>query len=472
MVTRRQFLPLVAAPLAHAAPVEGQRPRAIPAHLPDRLAICYIGWEWVTEALPDEPYGDIERMLGEVKERGYNCVRAEAGLNWMFDLQGRRRGKLKFRGWVEGASFNLQCHGFTKGGGVHDVFERVIRLFELARKHNLYVITTSWEYQDAISHLADTQIRDEIIGVPYNDRLNLFAAHYHRLLTELKKRGLQKQIALVELINEYNHPPVFCAMPGTPRQTFSEWVAAKSPTPACPPGRVRELAYNAVAFLRERHPDLLITVDLANSADLDVIWPMNGQVADHHVYSDGIVQAFWREAGIAGIRPGQPPDLAKNAFLRQYLKPDPMPWEEIVKRGAHVRQNWWSIAWLYENLNNEKFDEWCQAHYAEYRQRIRASIEKKFQVASEFAAKHRLPLVVDEGGILYPPQKSRFVMMPEGREGEELFVNTAIATGHWGVLPTGYTRPDTLTWHEPSQIEWVRRMNRRILETKTKTAGA
>lgn len=100
------------------------------------------------------------------------------------------------------------------------------------------------------------------------------------------------------------------------------------------------------------------------------------------------------------------------------------------------------------------------------------SIEKKFQIATDFAGKQGLPLVVDEGGILHPPQKSRFVMMPEGRDGEEVFVNTAIATGHWGILPTGYTRPDTLTWHDPSQIEWVQRMNRRILETKTKTAGA
>jgi hypothetical protein len=57
-------------------------------------------------------------------------------------------------------------------------------------------------------------------------------------------------------------------------------------------------------------------------------------------------------------------------------------------------------------------------------------------------------------------------------QGEEVFVNTAIATGHWGILPTGYMRPDTLTWHDPSQIEWVQRMNRCILETKTKTAGA
>jgi len=355
---------------------------------------------------------------------------------------------------------------------VHDVFERVIRLFELARKHDLYVITTSWEYQDAISHLADTRIRDEIIGVPYNDRLKVFADHYHLLLLELKKRRLEQRIALLELINEYNHPPVFCSAPGARPQLYEEWVESKGPNPPCPSEEVRQRAYDAVAFLRRRHPDILVTVDLAAATDFATIWPDNSQVADHHVYSDGIVQAFWRAAGIGGIRPGQPPDPEKSPFLREYLKPNPMPWQEIVRRAAHVRQNWWSIAWLYENLNNEKFDEWCQAHYNEYRPRIRESIENKFRIAAEFAKKKNLPLVVDEGGILYPPQKSRFVMMPEGREGEELFVNNAIKTGHWGILPTGYTRPDNLTWHDESQIEWLKSMNRRILESgKANSAG-
>ena len=76
---RRQFLQALPAAvgMAHAAPEfagvpPGKRPRGIPSYLPDRLAICYIGWEWITEALPDEPYGDVERMLQEVKHRGFN----------------------------------------------------------------------------------------------------------------------------------------------------------------------------------------------------------------------------------------------------------------------------------------------------------------------------------------------------------------------------------------------------------------
>ncbi|MCW5982031.1 MAG: hypothetical protein KIT09_28355 [Bryobacteraceae bacterium] len=339
----------------------------------------------------------------------------------------------------------------------------MIRLFELAEKRGLYVILTSWEYQDALSHVADERIRDEIVSVPYNDRLMLLAAHYDRLLAEIRKRKLDKRIAFVEVINEFNYPAIFCAAPGTPNQTFAAWVAAETPSPACSDEQLKELARQAVAFLRERHPDLLITVDYGSAFDFAKWGPDNLQVADHHVYSDGLPQAFWREAGIGGIRRGKPLDPSQSEFLRTHLKPNPMSWEEILRRGAHVRQSWLPIAWLYENLNDEKFDEWCLAHHAEYRQRIRDSMQKKYQAAADYAKATSLPLVVDEGGILYPPQRSRFVMTPEGRSDEEAFVDFAIATGHWGILPTGYTRPDTLTWHDASQIEWLKGVNRRIL---------
>jgi hypothetical protein len=54
-------------------------------------------------------------------------------------------------------------------------------------------------------------------------------------------------------------------------------------------------------------------------------------------------------------------------------------------------------------------------------------------------------------------------MTPEGRHGEELGVNAAIATGHWGIMGTGYFRPDTPPWKDDGQCAWVEGLNRRIL---------
>jgi hypothetical protein len=461
--TRKEFLSTTAVATARLIPA-GVSLAATPTSLPSRLTICYYGWDWITSATPGEAYHDLDRTLRETKERGYNTVRAEAGLNWMFDLSGKRRGKLHFLDWIPGFSSNLHCVD-AKGGGVHDVFERVIRLFELAAKYDMYVIPTSWEYQDAVAHLADSNLRTQILAVPYSERLMLLARQYDRLLVELKKRGLHKRIVQVEVINELNSPPLVCAPPGTPPQTQEEWVSAKFPR--CPTDQVRALAREAVAFLRERHGDLLITVDgLTPEHSLRPLFPDNAQVVDHHVYVDSVIQDFWRAAGISGLRPGDVPDPEKNPFLRSMLKPDPKSWIELSKQATRVRRTWWAIAWLYENLDNNKFDEWCQANYSKCRQRVKNSIEKQFQAAGSFAKERNLPLVVDEGFMLYPPLHSRFVTTPEARWGEERGVNKAIETGHWGTMISGYFRPNTPVWNDADQCDWIRGLNRRIAASK------
>lgn len=479
-LSRRQWLRRAAAGAACArtalsgAPAipSGSRPKSVPAHLPDRLSICYYGWDWITAAQPGEAFADLERALVETKERGYNCVRPEMGLNWMFDPTGKRRGPLQFGAWIPGASSNLHCVD-AKGGGVHDVHERVMRLFELAAKHDLYIIMTEWEYQDALAFTVDAKVRDEIVGVPYNDRLMLLAQHFHRLLTDLKQRGLHRRIASVEVINELNVPRIVCAPPNTPNQTFAEWCQAKSPKPGCSTDQVRALARKAVGFLRERHSDLLVTVDgLVATVGFGTIFPENGQIADHHAYSDGVIQAFWKNAGLGSIDGAKPKDETQNPFLKEVLKPNPTSYEEIARKARHVRANWVPLAWLYSNLDNDKFDRWCVEHYPQYRQKAKESLDKQFQAAAEFAAPRNLPLVVDEGFMLYPPLQCKYPMTAEGREGEEMGVDAAIATGHWGVMLSGYFRPNTPLWRNDSQCDWARGVNRRIQRTKTHTMGA
>ena len=469
-MSRRDFLQFAAAGLLVPSTLLGETPQhvpeaspAIPLHLPRRLAICYYGWQWITTALPNEAFGNLDQVVKETKERGFNCIRAEVGLNWMFDLQGQRRGKIKFASWIPGFSSNLHCVD-AKGGGEHDVFERVMQLFEIAGRHDVFVITTSWEYQDAISQVDDPRIREEILAVPYSERLMLLARQYDRLLVELRKRGLHKRIAQVEVINELNQPAIICSSSKVPPQTMDEWVHGKTPAPACKAEMVRGLASEAVAYVRSKHPDLLVTVDGLVACDgFETLYPENAQVADHHVYCDGVTQAFWEKCGITGIRPGEPPNAETNPFLKSVLKPNAAAWSELVRQAGRVRQDWWGISWLYTNLDNEKFDRWCVDHFPQYEQRIGQSVDKQFQCAAKFARARKLPLVVDEGFILYPPLHSRFVMTPEGRRGEELGVNGAIATGHWGIMPTGYFRPDTPPWKDDGQCEWIERMNKKIL---------
>jgi len=179
-------------------------PPGVPAHLPKRLAISSWIWSWVTQALPDEPYGDLEKCMVELKARGFNAIRVDAGRNGCFRLDGSPRGEMAFGPWAAGVSSNLSTVNH-RGGGRHDVLQRVVQLMELARTHDIYVILTRWEYQDSTWMVADPRIRAEVYGIPEKDRLVRLAQQHDRLLQILKKQGLEKHVAFVEVHHEVEY---------------------------------------------------------------------------------------------------------------------------------------------------------------------------------------------------------------------------------------------------------------------------
>ena len=176
---RRQFLKTtgqcaIASTLAGAASAglasEPQPGYTLPDHLPKKLSIGMFIWNWVTMAAPGEPYHDLEKTVAGLPERGFNAVRIEAGLNWCFNLDGRPRGAMEFGPWIAGYHDNLSSVN-ARGGGRHDVLQRLTRFMELAKQYGVYVILTSWEYQDSTWFVADPKIRAEVMAVPEEQRL-------------------------------------------------------------------------------------------------------------------------------------------------------------------------------------------------------------------------------------------------------------------------------------------------------------
>ena len=96
-----------------------------------------------------EPYFDLDQAFTETVERGYNTIRPEVALNWCFDQQGRPRGPIsEVKPWVSGPQRQLPRLQ-RKSRSRYDALERVLRMYELAKKYNVRVIQTSWEYQDS-----------------------------------------------------------------------------------------------------------------------------------------------------------------------------------------------------------------------------------------------------------------------------------------------------------------------------------
>ena len=180
---------------------EPQLGYGLPNHLPKKLSIGMFIWNWVTMATPGEPYHDLEKAVAGLPNRGFNAVRVEAGLNWCYQMDGQPRGEMEFGPWIAGYRDNLTSAN-DRGGGRHDVLKRVTRLMDLAKQHGIYVILTSWEYQDSSWLVADPKIRAEVMAVPEEKRLMHMARQHDRLLRALKDKGLHRNIAFVEVHNE------------------------------------------------------------------------------------------------------------------------------------------------------------------------------------------------------------------------------------------------------------------------------
>lgn len=403
---------------------------SIPAHLPSKLSIdCWI-WSWISSATKGEPYYDLERCILELKERGFNTVRIDAGLNWAFTLDGKPRGQIEFGPWIAGYGWNFSTVN-SVGGGRHDILDRLVHLFELAKKHGIWIILTSWEYQDSSWFIADPAIRSQVFSIPAERRFMHLAEQHDRLLKILKSKKLDKQIAFVEVHNE---------------PEYSEFPKGADS---------KRLHQEAIAMLQSRHPNILFSGDFA-SHDNSII-PENVQVFDQHIYAGApwyFEELYGQTVLNKAFEPASPRSLE---ILRRVLKDDIVPWDEFMKPAQNVREFWRPIMWMFENLDNEKWDKWVAESFPAWKDRIWAKAEKIFAEDAAEAGRRNLPLVLDEGGFFYPPRLSKFELSPEGLSLLDYFADLAIKHNYWGFMPGTYCGPEHLIWTE--NPEWLRQIN-------------
>lgn len=409
-----------------------------PGHLPPKLSISFWYHNWLSATLPGGPYEDLERCVKGMKERGFNTARVGVGLTYAFRLDGRPRGPMAFEAPVPGYG----ATAFAGHGGRQDVLECLIHLLELARRHNVWIILTSWEYQDSAC-VGEPAIRAQLASVPKERRFLYLAEQHDRLLTILKAKRLTERLAFVEIHNEPEYSDVPQGAEG--RRQHEE----------------------AITMLRARHPDILVSADFA-SHDYSIV-PDNTQVFDQHIYAG----ASWHLDGLYGqtaaskeVDPTNP-----RAFepLRRVLKEDIIPMTDYLAAAGKVGREdvkaseaWKRMLWLWENIDVAKWDHWVAESFPRWRDRIWGNAQKLFAQDAHEGKRRGLPLVLDEGGYFCPPPQSRWELTPDGLSLLEFFADQAIAHDYWGFMPGTYCGPDHIIWRE--RPEWLRQTNERFLK--------
>jgi hypothetical protein len=283
------------------------------------------------------------------------------------------------------------------------------------------------------------------MSIRIEDRFLHLARQFDRLLQVLRLRDLDSHLAFIEVHNE---PDV------------SEFPAGVGIFQAvnAPPAESKRLHEQAIAFLRARHPDILVSADFTRH-DYRYV-PDNAQVFDQHIYAGW--ELYWKTLYPQTIHHPDfdPRDPLKLPACREILRSDFTPWEQFMLPARNVREFWRPIMWLYENLDNDKWDRWVERQFAAVEPRMIGVFETRFAEDAAEAGRRNLPLVFDEGGFWYPPRLSRFELSPPALGVIEKMCDLAIAHNYWGLMPGTYCGPHDQIWLQ--NPGWLRMINERF----------
>lgn len=156
----------------------------IKSHLPKRLTISFTIWALLDTG--NGAYADIDRMVREHAERGYNCIRLEDGAGLTHDICGNRRGPVMLH--VPFGEYTITRQIPFSAGGRCDLMERMIALCEACKKYGVYLIFSSWYFLHTYWFL-DSSLNRELTEGSAEDMFLKFARYHHYILLELENGG-------------------------------------------------------------------------------------------------------------------------------------------------------------------------------------------------------------------------------------------------------------------------------------------
>jgi hypothetical protein len=317
-----------------------------------------------------------------------------------------------------------------QGGNSVDVLNRLFQFMKLAKKHGIYVILSDWEYMHTTWFVESEAFRNEIMGVPTPERLIHLARHMDRLVTMLKEEDLAGNIAWIEPANEAD-------IAGLAGRDNLRWHT------------------DAVAFLRDRHPDILVSASLAminNIATTD-----NSQIYDHHLYVGKAVYGdFYKTVRENIDNPRQ------DELLKKLLEPNIIPYSAFEENFPFDDTGWITNFWGLYNVNIDKFDRLLTGNYHRDRISLQNNAANYYSRHSQEAKRRRLPMVVTEGGFFYSPLYSRFEESESGLEYFDYLTDLAIKNGVWGFAFSTYNGPAMPVWW--ARQMWLMETNHRFLK--------
>lgn len=397
---------------------------------PDKLTITLWDFSWYTRTGPGEPFEDLDRVFAEAVDRGYNTVRICAMPLLLFrsglDTSALRLGPL-------GGGYGDRVRWYNVAAEtVIDARARLLEFFQAARRHDCYVILSSWEYQQSPSFSLDRAWFDTVMAIDPENRAVALADALADLLDFLASHGLDDRVVFTELHNEVQAGHLTDALDGDP-------VVA-----------LRPRLERGIARFKQRHPHRLVTVNYAQVP----VGSMRGiprtvDVAVFHPYVYGVLNDLLDEFALRDTTRPFPQDRAHRELLRpdapdlpDWAPPPAQRWRldaTIVGRRELYVHDW---------CDPTKWDAWLYDRYATHRTAMHQQLTTWISAAADWAAETDVPLVFAEGWIGYTPLHATFEEGPIGTTFCHTAAQEATRVNAWGSLVCSNAAPHHPMWQD------------------------
>jgi hypothetical protein len=404
-------------------------------HLPSRLTITLWDFSWYVRTGPGEPFEDLEQAVADAAARGYNTVRICA------------MPFLLFGSGLDTSALELDRLGGEYAQGVrwYDVKSRTVldarahllRLFRAVDAHDMFVIVSTWEYQQSSSFATTSDWWDRLRAVDPEDRVVRLAEAEADLLDFLEDQGLAHRVAFTELHNEVQGGHLTDGLEGT---SDDELIIALTP----------RLERGLRAF-RARRPSDPVTVNYARVpvGSMRAI-PREVDVLVFHPYVYGVLDEVTAAFDLRGQLADFPRAAVEAAGILRADAPDPASWiltgNDAWKMDATIVGK--PEIYLHDWIDTEAFDRFLYERYQNHASEMSRILSTWLDVAADAAAARNVPLVFGEGWIGYTPLHGDFEEGPIGAAFCRFAVAESSRVGAWGTLVCSNAAPQHPMWQD------------------------
>lgn len=403
-------------------------PVPLPAHLPQRLTITLWDFTWYTRTGESEPFHDLDAAFAEAVERGYNTVRICA-MPFLLFRSGLDTTRLAFGPFGNGWGLGTRWYDVRRDT-VIDGRAHLLALFRAARRHDCYVILSSWEYQQSSSFATDRAWFDALMAVEPEHRAETLADALADLIDLLVSEGLDDRIAFTEIHNEVQ----------------GGFLTEGLPADVDPVLALRPRLQRAVDRFHRRHPDRPVTVNYARVP----VGAMRGipdgiDVAVFHPYVYGVLDELLDTFALRSSTREFPQDRLRAALLRPGAADlaDWAPVESWRREATIVGQR---EVYTHDWCDAERWDRWLYERYAVHRLAMEQKLLTWLGVAADWSATRGIPWLLGEGWIGYTPLHGSFEEGPVGAEFCRIAVREARRLGAAGTVVCSNAAPHHPMW--------------------------